>query len=62
MYVLYCTGGRAHTVNWWIRILNCIEEVPQVHFSIQFKFTLDFFNWCQLEFQLRNDVEIERPV
>jgi hypothetical protein len=20
------------TVSWWIRILNCIEEVPQVHF------------------------------
>jgi hypothetical protein len=31
-----------YTVSWWIRILNCIEEVPQVHFSIQFKFTLDF--------------------
>jgi hypothetical protein len=24
-----------------------------VHFSIQFKFTLEFFNWCQLEFKLR---------
>jgi hypothetical protein len=48
----------AYTVSWWIRILYCIEEVPQVHFSIQFKFPLDFFNWCQLEFKLRIDVEI----
>ncbi len=41
------------TVRWWARILNCIEEVPLVHFSIQFKITLEFFNWCQLEFKLR---------
>jgi hypothetical protein len=51
-------GVLSCTVGWWIRILNCIEEVPQVLFSIQFKFTLDFFNWCQLELKLRNDVEI----
>jgi hypothetical protein len=41
------------TVSWWIRILNCIEEVPLVHFSIQCKFKLEFFNWFQLEFKLR---------
>jgi hypothetical protein len=41
-----------YTVSWWVRILNCIEEVPQVHFSIQCKFKLEFFNWCQLIFKL----------
>jgi hypothetical protein len=45
------------TVSWWIRILRCIEEVPQVHFSIQCKFKLEFFNWFQLEFKLRIAVE-----
>jgi hypothetical protein len=30
----------ARTVSWWIRILNSIENVPQVHFSIEFNFKL----------------------
>ncbi len=50
------------TVSWRIRILNCIEEVPLVHFSIQCKFKLEFFSWFQLEFKLRIAVETQRPV
>jgi hypothetical protein len=41
---------------------HCIEEVPQVHYSIQCKFKLEFFNWFQLEFKLRIDVETQRAV
>jgi hypothetical protein len=33
-------GGGGYTVSWWIRILNSIENVPQVHFSIEFNFKL----------------------
>jgi hypothetical protein len=32
--------------------------VPQVHFSIQFKFKWEIFNWCRLDFKLRIDDEI----
>ncbi len=46
-----------YTVSWWIRILNCIEGVPQVHFSIQLKFKLEFFHLCQLEIKLRSAVK-----
>ncbi len=60
MYSVGCTHQNGNeglnwpcTVGWWARILNCIEEVPLVHFSIQFKFTSEFFNWCQLGFKLR---------
>ena len=37
--IIFCT------VSWWVRILNRIEEVPQVHFSIQLKFKVEFFDW-----------------
>jgi tRNA A58 N-methylase Trm61 len=35
----------------------CIEEVPQVHFSLQLKCKLEFFNWCQLEIKWGSAVE-----
>ncbi len=35
------------TVSWRIRIFNCIEEVPQFFFSIEFNSTFQIFNCLQ---------------
>jgi hypothetical protein len=37
-----------HTVSWWIRKLNCIEERPRFFFSIQLKIKFKNLNWLQL--------------
>jgi hypothetical protein len=45
----YCRSTRyAYTVSWWIRKLNCIEEVPRFFFSIQLKIKFKNLNWLQL--------------
>jgi hypothetical protein len=37
-----------YTVSWWIRKLNCIEEVPGFFFFIQLKIKFKNLNWLQL--------------
>jgi hypothetical protein len=49
-----------YTVSWWIRILSCIENVPLVHFSIEFNFKLKIFNWVQFVFKLCPNLTLNR--
>ena len=45
LYVAFPSDvNSAYTVSCEQAILNCIENVPQMHFSIQLDFKLDIFN------------------